>query len=296
MTYNKILAGDIGGSHISIALFENSNDKISLINMGREGVDSQGSKGEILDAWASLMLKFVEPKSKVMLGLAMPAPFDYDKGIFWIKDQGKFLALYGVDLKKEISERLEISTDCIYFVNDAEAFLKGESNYGEGIGFENILGMTLGSGLGSSFKFGNSFADAALWTEPFRDGIAEDYLGTVWFVDWAEKNLKKKYKGLKEILLDVKDKEMIKSAFQEYASNLAEFIFEYDQKYNFDHVVIGGNVTKAKTLFEENLNLNLKKLGFEKSVGFSKMGEKSALYGVLASLEDENNQLIKSVF
>lgn len=293
MTINKILAGDIGGSHITAALFENTIDKASLLELRRKTVDSQGPKEEILNAWITVIQELIKAEKNIMLGLAMPAPFDYKKGIFWIKDQGKFLSLFGVELKKELSQRLDMPTDRIYFVNDAEAFLRGESTYGGGVGHRDLMGITLGSGLGTSFKIKGEFTDAGLWTEPFKGGIAEDYLGTVWFIDWAEKNLHKKYKGLKELLSDVSDREILKPAFQEYASNLAEFIYDYDLKYNFDHVVIGGNIIKAKELFEKELKSSLFKLGYEKSISFSVMGEKSALFGVVATLSDENNELVK---
>jgi glucokinase len=49
------------------------------------------------------------------------------------------------------------------------------------------MGLTLGSGLGSSLKKGCKISDAGLWSSPFKEGIAEDYLGTGWFVQWVKK-------------------------------------------------------------------------------------------------------------
>ncbi|TVP46090.1 MAG: ROK family protein [Mongoliibacter sp.] len=293
MAYSKILAGDIGGSHISVALFEKTDSGTSLLRRGRRTVNSLGSKDEILSEWVDLIKEFLNFEDEVVVGLAIPAPFDYEKGVFWIKDQGKFLSLFGIELKKELSQKLQIAPELIYFVNDAEAFLRGESNYGKGVGYENLFGITLGSGLGSSFKIGKKYTDAALWSESFKDGIAEDYLGTAWFVNWAEKNLQKKYSGLKEIIDDGLKAESLKSLFQEYAEHLAEFIYHYDLKYNFDYVVIGGNITKAKHLFGIEVKESLRNLGFNKSIGFSEMGEQSALYGVVATLETVNESFSK---
>jgi glucokinase len=288
MTYNKILAGDIGGSHISVASFKKSGQATELIEIKRIPVDSKESKDNILASWNRLFKELAGSDNEILLGLAMPAPFDYENGICWIKDQGKFLNLYGLDLKREISESNPIKQDNIKFVNDAEAFLLGETTYGEGKGCEKLMGITLGSGLGTSFKIYDSFKDAALWSAPFKEGIAEDYLGTAWFVNWAKTNMNIKISGVKELTNDLKIIDKSRPAFREFSSNLADFISIYDQKYDFDKIILGGNITKASFLFYEDLLEALNKNGCQKPVCISKLGEKSAFYGVLASIMETN--------
>jgi glucokinase len=73
----------------------------------------------------------------------MPAPFDYGNGICLIEEQAKFNSLYKVNIKEELSARIGIPDTQIKFVNDAEAFLHGESAFGAGIHEESLLGITL---------------------------------------------------------------------------------------------------------------------------------------------------------
>ncbi len=56
----------------------------------------------------------------------MPGPFDYEKGISFIKDQNKYESLYGLNVKEMMAERLGVSTDHIRLMNDAGCFLQGE--------------------------------------------------------------------------------------------------------------------------------------------------------------------------
>lgn len=291
MPHKRILAGDIGGSHISIALIEETSSGMKILTSSRTNVDSSGSKEEILTLWSKVLEPLVNSNPEILIGLAMPAPFDYKNGVCWIKDQGKFLSLYGVNLKQELANRLSISSENLFFVNDAEAFLRGEAYCGKAQGYQNVLGLTLGSGLGSSFKFGEEFSDGALWSKSFKEGIAEDYLGTGWFLNKGEAIFGEKLSGVKE-LVETLPKDEVKSIFKEYAANLAVFLWESNQKYELNHVVFGGNICKASFLFEEELKLELQKLGSNLSFDFSELGEMSALYGVISSLAEEDNELV----
>src|SRR5690606_4374061 len=119
------------------------------------------------------------------IGIAMPGPYDYENGISLISEQGKMKSLYGLSVKNLLADALRIPPAQIQFTNDAESFLKGEVFAGVGKGFSNTLGLTLGTGLGSAIHVEDVVKDAKLWTAPFRDGIAEDYLGTDWFIEFV---------------------------------------------------------------------------------------------------------------
>ncbi|MCL6258287.1 ROK family protein [Aquiflexum sp. TKW24L] len=279
MTNRLIISADVGGSHITAAAFEEKQDGYYLRSSIRKNVDSTLSKDFILGEWVSLFSELNSDFSKACIILAMPAPFDYVNGICLIKDQGKFIHLFGIDLKQELAGRLGVMNSQIHFVNDAKAFLMGEANFGQVSAFKNILGLTLGTGLGSALKIGGQIFDAALWSSKFKDGIAEDYLGTAWFINWVKENLSLQVIGVKEI---AENEVLIKKAipaFSEFSKNLAQFILLQLENSQIEAIVLGGNISKAGRLFlEETISIlmdNQKNI----PVFISDFGDMSALFG-----------------
>lgn len=282
MTKKRIIAGDIGGSHLTVALFERNDKHLQLQKTKRASVNSLLGKSEILKSWFDEIRGLVDSFEDVYLSLAMPAPFNYQEGICLIREQGKFLSLYGVNLKKELSKELGIPENQIKFINDAEAFLYGESLFGKGKGIDSLLGITLGSGLGSALKKGKEIHDASLWNFPFKKGIAEDYLGSNWFLAKAKASYGIEVRGVKELVDIAKDSQMLKDIFSEFALNLSEFLIQQFQIQHFDRVIISGNISRSADLFQEQLKSNLSKSGYPILIELSQLGESAALYGAAA--------------
>jgi glucokinase len=279
MANRLIISADIGGSHISAAVFTEMVEGFVMGAIQMKSVDSSKQKDFILSEWVSVFKGLTTDFSAACIILAMPAPFDYINGICQIKDQGKFIHLFGVDLKTELSKRMGISPSQIHFVNDAKAFLMGESKFGKVSGFGNILGMTLGTGLGSSMRFNGQIYDAALWSSRFKDGIAEDYLGTGWFVNWCKDNLSVQVKGVKEIVENQDLLQKALPAFDEFSRNLADFIILRSVEVPLDAMVIGGSIARAYEYFLEGTLLFLRKNQINTPVFISDFGDKSALFG-----------------
>jgi glucokinase len=196
----NLIGLDIGGSHVSVGRIHWDGRSVVVDNYFESDVDTSREAEEIISDWIDLIQKSSAELSDLRLGIAMPGPYDYPNGISLIKDQGKMKSLYGLSVKNMLAEKLNISRDHINFTNDAEAFLLGESLAGAGRGFENSIGLTLGTGLGSAFKSGAEVTDAKLWTAPFRDGIAEDYLGTAWIRRVAREYFGIEISGMKDLL------------------------------------------------------------------------------------------------
>ena len=180
----NIVGIDIGGSHITLAQVDPEKREIISSTYVREHVDAFGNKEVIFAAWVSAIDKVAHDlvKEDLLIGIAMPGPFDYENGIS-LMQQGKFIDIYQVNIKEELAKRLSVSQEQIHFVNDAAAFMEGEVFGGCAQGFESAFGVTLGTGLGTTFFNGEFAADEDLWDSPFRDSISEDYLATRWFVN-----------------------------------------------------------------------------------------------------------------
>ncbi|MFP3832394.1 ROK family protein [Chryseobacterium sp. SIMBA_028] len=274
----NIVGIDIGGSHITLAQVNPEKREIITSTYVREHVNSFDDKEVIFSAWVSAIEKGTHDLAKedLLVGIAMPGPFDYENGIS-LMQQGKFIDIYQVNIKEELAKRLSISQNQIHFVNDAAAFMEGEVFGGCVQNFKRIFGVTLGTGLGTTFYNGETATDEDLWDSPFKDSICEDYLATRWFVNYYAELTGEQISGTKD-LLD-KPVEIRTKIFDEYADSFSGFIVNYVDQYKPEVLVIGGNIAKAYPYFEERFLQNLKKNNINLQVRISAIFEDAAILG-----------------
>jgi glucokinase len=242
---------DIGGSHITAAMVDLESRSIIAGSTLRTAVDASLNAEEILNTWCALIdsVQGSAPGAEAHLGIAMPGPFDYDHGISLIKDQPKFQNLYQVNIKDELAKRLQVEPGNIRFINDAASFLQGEVFGGAARDKQKVIGLTLGTGLGASYCADGVAVDAALWDSPFKEGIAEDYLSTRWFVSRYQELTGKTISGVKD-LADLRTEAMVKrQIFQEFGKHLGEFLLPFLEAQQLETVVLGGNISNAHALF-----------------------------------------------
>lgn len=274
-----LIGVDIGGSHISAARVQLGNGEVVLSDFHEAVIDTFKDKESIIEAWSKVILAVSGNSKDIKVGIAMPGPYDYKNGISLIKDQGKMGSLYQLSVKNLLAESLGISTNQLEFTNDAEAFLLGESFAGSGKEFQNSIGITLGTGLGSAIKVYDVVKDGKLWTAPFRDGIAEDYLGTVWFKNFALTQFGIQISGVKDILKEDFDSEVSKIIFNEFGKTFGEFLFPYLIRLHSEGVVLGGKISLASEYFLPSTYAYLKLMGYSIPFKISALGEKAALIG-----------------
>lgn len=275
----QLIGVDIGGSHISAASVSFSKGNTFVSGFKDRAVDTGDTADYIISAWASVIREVTQGDETYKVGIAMPGPYDYPNGISLIEDQEKMRALFGLSVKNLLANELEISPNSIIFTNDAEAFLLGESIAGAGRGFQNSIGITLGTGLGSAIKIQDQVQDAKLWTAPFRDGIAEDYLGTAWFQAFASDRFQLKIKGVKDLVQPDFDQTIADQIFRIFGNTLGEFLLPYIQGNKAEGVILGGKIALVADRFLPSTSDYLKRSTLNIPIQVSELGEKSALIG-----------------
>ncbi|MFF5040315.1 ROK family protein [Streptomyces nigra] len=141
---------DIGGTHVTAALVEPSTSVPLPSTVVRRSLSSDAAADDILDAIA-LAAAALPAGHSLSWGVAMPGPFDYATGVGDFTGIGKFESLSGVDVGAGLRERLAGRAERLRFLNDADAFAIGEYHAGAAAGHRRVIGLTLGTGVGSSF-------------------------------------------------------------------------------------------------------------------------------------------------
>ncbi len=296
MNKNIVIGVDIGGSHITSAAVDLSQPQIIIGTTYTNKVDNKASKEVILDNWSKVIQKSINSANLTgikRIGFAIPGPFHYKTGLAMFEKNDKFENLYNVSIPDELIKFFEDSDIEFRYLNDATSFGVGVASMGEAKKSKKVIAITLGTGFGSSFiKNGipqvNSKdvpKDGCLWDKPFKEGIADDYFSTRWFINRYFEISSKKLKGVKEIAKA--DNKFSQAVFKEFSHNLAEFMSPIIQKYKPDLIVLGGNISNANALFLPELKIKLKEKDLYTKFAISSLMEEAAIIGS-AKLFDTN--------
>jgi glucokinase len=299
MNKNIAIGTDIGGSHISCAAVDLVSGKILKETLTEKPVDNQASAKIIIETWSKALSSVLSkiPIEKVKgIGFAMPGPFDYVKGISYIRGVAKYENLYGVNVIKAISDNLDIKNDVlIRFMNDASAFAVGEAWAGSATEFNRSLSITFGTGFGSAFiskripivdgpevpKMG------CIYHIPYRDGIADDYFSTRGLLNRYKMLSGKELSGVKELAALAPANKLVNDLFIDFGENAGEFLAPWLTKFKAEILVIGGNISHAYNLFGNVFEARLKTEKCICKVAISKLKEDAALLGSAYLLDDD---------
>ncbi|WP_129717021.1 ROK family protein [Pedobacter sp. SYP-B3415] len=277
-----VIGVDIGGSHLTAAVVDNG----IILPQGRSRikVNPHAPAAEIFDLWAKCLTEVsaVAGLRLPKIGIAMPGPFEYAAGISRIRGLNKYESLYGINVKNELAGRLQLPAENLIFINDAEAFLLGEVYAGSGAGFDRVIGITLGTGLGSASALDGVVKDENRAVVPYLDSFAEAYISTRGLTGRFEELTGLACKDLKAIItLDNHQKE-VREVFSEFTVHLENFLSDFISDTRAEVVVIGGNIARADSWFLPELQNRLRSRFPGTSLRLTELWEDAALVGATA--------------
>jgi glucokinase len=299
MNKNIAIGTDIGGSHISCAAIDLVSGRIIKDTLTGRPVDNQALAEVIIGTWTEALsdvLSKVHRENVKGIGFAMPGPFDYVKGICYIKGVAKYENLYGLNITDAIAKGLRVSDGfLIRFMNDASAFAVGEAWSGSASEFNRSLSITLGTGFGSAFISkripivdGNDVPKlGCIYHLPYKDGIADDYFSTRGLLSRYKKLTGKELAGVKELASLAGTEKAVKNLFTDFGDNAGLFLAPWLKKFKAEILVIGGNISHAYNLFGDVFENRLKKENCFCEVAISKLKEDAALLGSGYLLDDD---------
>lgn len=284
---NNILGVDVGGSHITAGLINTKTRKLISGSLVRKPVNSHGSYEEIMTVWGDTLLEACKGHAKPeTIGIAMPGPFDYERGISLIKGFNKYDSLYQLNIKEGLANILKIAPHHIKIKNDAACFLQGEIFTGTTRGVSRVLGLTLGTGFGSAFGMNGIATDAELSSKYFKDRRAEDYFSTKWFLDEYFRLSGQRSTSVKEMNHLIDSDPLVESIFKRFCENLSIFLKDVLGKNDTELILIGGNIIKCDLIIPE-LKKQLKIRSFDIPIYISQLGEEAALVGAASLWADK---------
>ena len=244
---------DIGGTTIKAGLIEKNEIKILF------KVKTPKKKREIINKLYFICDNLITKKTK-FIGLGIPGTIN-NKGL---TNKLKNIDFANVNLKKLFENRYKIKVNVN---NDANCFALAEAIYGKGKDFDNVLGITLGTGLGTGLVINKKIYSGRGAALEYGSNIiniqslssVEDFLGKKAIIKSAkEYNLNiKEPKDLYNLALK-KDKNAIKF-WNEYGSILGLMLSNLVKTFDPDIIIIGGNISDAWKFFSKDMKKALNK-------------------------------------
>jgi glucokinase len=296
MKHSLSIGADIGGSHITCAAVKIHEGELLTETLSRATYDHECAAETILQSWAKALnhtLSKIDESQLAGIGFAIPGPFDYRNGIS--KMEHKFKNLFGLHIPGALNPLLSTQKDLpMRFLNDASSFAIGESWLGEGRGFQKVVVVTLGTGFGSAFiedgvpvVSGEEVPkEGCLWHLPFKDGIADDYFSTRWFIRAYQMQTGVSLSGVKALIEKADTDPIARDLFTQFGQNLASCLASPLQKFGAEILILGGNIAHALPLFDRAFTEGLTKAGLTVIVEVSKHSEHAALLGSARLLDE----------
>lgn len=287
-----VIALDVGGTSVKSGLVARDGKILTAPQTKR--IASEASAGEILQAFCDTAAQYREASgSRHVLGIALafPGPFDYENGICYIQGLNKFSALYNVSVKEFLYARFQAS---ILFRNDAEAAVVGEAMFGAAHPYARVLGLTLGTGLGSAFLvnripvYGGQGIppNGWLYPMPFQNQRAED-LFSIRGQEARAARANIAFRDPETFAQLARDgNPTARALFIQFGQELGEFLGPFVSAFRADAVLILGGIAGAFDLFERALRETL-----PIPVLTGQLGASAALFGAAELFFNERSHL-----
>ena len=249
----KTIGLDIGGTKIQGAVID---EKGEILKTYRLETCAREGKDKVLDN-ISKIIDFLKTDDIKAVGVGTPGFIDSENGI--VTFAGNIDGWTGLNLKKEIEKRSSLP---VFIENDANIALVCEKWLGSSKGFNDIVMITIGTGLGGAvynkkmgLLSGSNFQGAELghlilhpngeYCTCGQSGCAESYCSGTAIVRHYEELTRNKLEG-QEIFELVKTDDNAKKVIDRFTSDLAWFLTSLRNIFDPELIIIGGGVINSK--------------------------------------------------
>lgn len=262
---------DLGGTNIRAGLM----DGTELIRKEKVSCPAQGSESEVIEAVAGLIGKLVSEDVDA-IGIGVPSVVDTARGIVY--NVANIPSWVEVHLKDILEERFGIP---VFINNDSNCFTLGESRFGAGKEYKDMVGVTLGTGVGSGIMIGGHLYEGRnagageIGCLAYRDKDFESYCSTPFFVSHNTSGA-----GL-AARAEAGDAEAI-ALWEEFGGHIGELVKAILFTYDPEAIVFGGGIAAGHPHFEKAMRRTIETFPYETGkdvkIFFSENGD-MAIYG-----------------
>lgn len=262
----KVIGIDLGGTKISASLLDEYG---KLLASAKVNTEAYKGRDVVINNIVRLIKELPYEQAQA-IGIGTPGFIDSENGI--VTFAGNIKGWTGLNLKKEIEKYFNIP---VFIENDANIALICEKWIGAGKNYDDIVMITLGTGLGGAVYSegkllkGSNFQGAELGHMILypggnsctcgQKGCAEAYCSGSAISTEYEKITGIK-KTSEEVLSLIDSDSDAKKVLDNYKLNLAYYLTSLRNIFDPQAIIIGGGLINAKELWWNDMIENFKKV------------------------------------
>jgi glucokinase len=284
MIYTNTIGIDLGGTNIRGGLVNGKE----LKNIRSEKINQKASAEEIVMQLFNVTEKLIN-ESVTAIGIGVPGLVDEEHGIVF--DVINIPSWTQLPLKQLMEERFHVP---VLINNDANCFAVGEYYFGKGVEGDSMVGLTVGTGLGSGIILkgklysGKTCGAGEFGMIDYLDHYIEYYASGQFF-----KNV---YDVDGELIFEKAksgDATALKM-YQEFGTHLGNAIKTILYALEVDKIILGGSVRHALPYYETCMWERLRTFAFKRTIDNLKIQvsdlENSGILGAAALHYDSLNK------
>lgn len=255
MNKDTILGIDLGGTNVRAGLIIDNN----LSSILSDRINSTGSVNEVLAQLLSVVDRSIDLSVKA-IGIGVPGLVDTKHGIVY--DVVNIPSWKEVPLGQVLRDRYHLP---VFINNDANCFALGEFYFGKGKGSDSMIGVTLGTGLGSGVIInkklyeGKNGGAGEFGMIDYLDKYVEYFASGQFFQNVHHTDGEIVFKKAAE-----GDKEALKM-YEELGFHLGNAIKTILYALDVELIVLGGSVRKGWPYFQKAMWQQVQTLAFQKA-------------------------------
>ncbi len=256
MSNNFTIGIDMGGTNIRAGVV--NEDKLQSIYSRK--INASGSADEVLYQ-LFLFTDEIINDSIISIGIGVPGLVDVEKGIVY--DVINIPTWKEISLQQLMQERYNLP---VIINNDANCFALGEFNFGKGKGCTSMVGLTVGTGLGSGLILnkklytGKNGGAGEFGTADYLDKCYEYYASGQYFTNVYNISGETVFKQANEGNVTA-----IKM-YEELGAHLGNAIKAILYALDVELIILGGSVRHAFPFFSKTMWQQLKRFAFQRSI------------------------------
>jgi glucokinase len=272
----KVIGIDLGATNVRGAAVVNG----SILQIKAQKIRNSGTVEEVLEDIYAIADQLVDGEAAA-IGIGVPGVVDVGEGIVY--DVQYIPSWVEVQLKKYLEVRYRIP---VFVNNDANCFVLGEYYFGKGQGSRNMIGLTVGTGLGAGIIInghlyaGHNCGAGEFGMAAYLDHVYEYYCSGQFFTNV--------YGVGGEIVFEragCGDEKALK-LYAEMGAHLGNAIKMIMYTYDPSLIIMGGSVRFAYPYFQEAMWRQVNTFAYSKSIARLKIElsqlENSGILGAAA--------------
>ena len=248
MSNEAIIGVDLGGTKVSIGKVESHR----IAKHVSANITTQGNDQQILNEIIEAIDKVFD-QSIAGIGIGVPSVVDVEKGIVF--NVQNIPSWKEVHVKEILEGRFQRP---VYVNNDANCFVVGEKYFGKGKKCRNLVGVTLGTGLGAGIIIDNRLYSGTncgageFGSISYKDRIIEYYCSGQFFENMH---------GIKGHVVYEKARKGDANSlgiFEEFGTHLGEAVKTILFAVDPEAIILGGSVCQSYPFFEKAMWTKIK--------------------------------------